>query len=177
MDATKLLEHQHREVEKLFEKFEAAEAKEKHALATLLAQKLLAHMVIEQTIFYPTVFRGNEEAIHEAYEEHHVARGQVMRVLAAEFDDPSDDAKVTALKELIEHHVDEEEKELFPNVRRAHDSKVLAELGATMKREFEALVERRPRTIFARAEACDVLADVTEGSDGHGKTRSLEARG
>lgn len=166
MHAIKLLEHQHREVEKLFEKLEddKATATAKHALVVQLARKLLAHMVIEQTIFYPAVFEANADAIHEAYEEHHIARAQLMRVVAAEFDDDSDDAKVAALRELIEHHVEEEEKELFPAVRRAHDDAWFNELGASMKKEFEALVERRPRTIFSRAEASDVLADVVDGA-------------
>lgn len=162
MDATKFLEHQHREVEKLFKQLGAKKttAAEKRDLVKELAHKLLAHMVVEQTIFYPAVFSADPDAIHEAYEEHHIARGQIMRALDADFSDDADDAKVKALQELIDHHVEEEEKELFPRVRKQVDDAKLNALGASMKAAFEDLAARRARTLFARAEAADVAADV-----------------
>lgn len=161
MDATRLLEQQHREAEALFEKLSDPKKSAQHrAIAQELGAKLLAHMIIEQNTFYPATREAAEEDIHEGYEEHHIARGQIHRILHTDADDETFAAKVKALKELIEHHVKEEEKELFPKVRRALDEERLKELGRAMKRDFDALVERRPRTLFARAEAVDVLADI-----------------
>lgn len=159
MDATQLLEHQHREVEALFARLEKG-ARDPRATAKELAQKLLAHMVIEQTIFYPEVQEADPDAIHEAYEEHHVARAQIARLVAADPDDETFKAKVITLKELIAHHVKEEEEELFPRVRKEVAAERLASLGAAMKKAFEQLVGRLPRTLHARAEAADVLADT-----------------
>lgn len=159
MDATRLLETQHREAEALFASLEKG-TKDGHKTAVELARKLLAHMVIEQTIFYPAVKDADEDAIHEAYEEHHVARVAISRLVSTDADDDTFEARVTTLKELIAHHVKEEEKELFPKVRKALDADRLEELGAAMERDFDRLVERLPRTLHARAEASDVLSDV-----------------
>lgn len=78
----------------------------------------------------------------------------------ADPDDETFKAKVITLKELIEHHVKEEEDELFPRVRKKVAAERLASAGAAMKKEFERLVGRLPRTLHARAEAADVLADT-----------------
>lgn len=159
MDATRLLEKQHREVEALFAALKKG-PKDARKTVKELARKLLAHMVIEQSTFYPAVKDADEDAIHEAYEEHHGARGAIARLLATDDDDETFDAKVTTLEELIAHHVKEEEKELFPKVRKRVEAEQLAALGEAMEEEFDRLVERLPRTLHARAEAVDVLADA-----------------
>lgn len=159
MDATRLLEQQHREVEALFAELEKG-AKDARKTVKELARNLLAHMVIEQAIFYPAVKEAGADAIHEAYEEHHVARVEIARLVATDTDDETFAAKVKTLKELIAHHVKEEEKELFPKVRKRVEAEQLASLGESMKKDFDRLVERLPRTLHARAEAVDVLADV-----------------
>lgn len=158
MDATRLLEQQHREVEALFAELEKG-SKDARKTVKELARNLLAHMVIEQSIFYPAVKEAAPDAIHEAYEEHHVARVEIARLVATETDDETFAAKVKTLKELIAHHVKEEEKELFPKVRKRVETEQLASLGESMEKDFTRLVERLPRTLHARAEAVDVLAD------------------
>lgn len=163
MDATKLLEQQHREVDGLFEKLSASDTKKDAALKALvqeLARKLLTHMIIEQTIFYPAVADVDQDFVHEGYEEHHVARGQIARLAGTSPDEDTFDARVTTLKELIKHHVKEEEQEFFPKIRKKMSAERLNELGVAMKTEFDRQVERLPRTLFARAEAVDVLADT-----------------
>lgn len=104
---------------------------------------------------------ADADGVHEADEEHHIARTQINRLLATEADDETFKAKVIALKELIEHHVKEEEGELFPKARKKVPVERLTTLGAAMKKEFEQLVGRLPRTLHARAESTDVLADAT----------------
>jgi len=138
MKATSLLEHQHRRVEALFKTLESGVADHAAALEEL-ANSLAAHMAIEQDIFYPAVKRLNEELVNESYEEHALAEVALKRLLGT---DPEDDeflARVTALKDLTQHHVEEEEDELFPAVQGAMDKEALEQLGETMQQRFDAV--------------------------------------
>lgn len=139
MKATELLEKQHRKVEGLFEKIESGKG-DKRALVQELAQNLVAHMVIEQEIFYPAVKQVKEDLVLESFEEHAIARFALVRLVKTEADDVSFSARVTALKEIIEHHVEEEEEELFPQVEKAMGDRLLA-LGERMKARFEEALE------------------------------------
>lgn len=150
MNATRLLEQQHREVEALFAKLEKG-GKDARATAKELAQNLLAHMVIEQAIFYPDVNEADEDGVHEAYEEHHIARTQINRLLATEADDETFKAKVIALKELIEHHVKEEEEELFPKVEKALPAAKLEAMGSEMEALFAELSKADMDTLMQRS--------------------------
>jgi len=137
--ATGLLEKQHREVEKLFgEVLGTEDARTRRSTTTEIIDKLTMHTKIEETIFYPAV-RGidTEEAkdlVLEAYEEHHVVK-MILKELP-KLDPKADnfEAKMTVLKEMVEHHVDEEEKEMFPMAERklgADRSRALAERMAS----------------------------------------------
>jgi len=140
MKATSLLEKQHRKVEGIFKKLESGKM-DASALLTELANDLVGHMAIEQTIFYPAVRSVKEDLILEAYEEHAVAELALKRLLATKPDDVTFKAKVTTLKELILHHVKEEEEELFPKVEKALGDEKLDALGKEMKAVFEQAVE------------------------------------
>jgi hemerythrin superfamily protein len=135
--ATDLLTRQHREVEKLFARIEAGKG-DKRALATEIAKNLLAHMIIEQVEFYPATSSLDEDLVLEAYEEHAVARYEIRRMLDS--DEGRLDARATTLKELIEHHVKEEESELFPKVEKHLDGEKLRAMGAKMEALFNELV-------------------------------------
>jgi len=140
MQATKLLSKQHRKVEAIFAKLEKMPS-EPEDLLTELANDLAAHMTIEQEIFYPAVKDVDHDQIFESYEEHALAEVALKRLLAA---DPLADefkARVTALKELIEHHVKEEEEELFPEVENKLETEKLEELGKAMEERFERVVK------------------------------------
>ena len=136
MKATSLLEKQHRKVESLFKQIESGKSEPAPLLAEL-ANELAAHMAIEQESFYPAVRQVKEDLILESYEEHAIAELALKRLLATDPEDISFKARVTTLKELIQHHVEEEEEELFPKVEEAIDEKRLTELGKEMKAEFE----------------------------------------
>jgi iron-sulfur cluster repair protein YtfE (RIC family) len=140
MLATKLLEKQHRKVEAIFAKLES-DSPDAETLLTELANDLAAHMTIEQEIFYPAIQNIDREQVFESYEEHALAEVALKRLLAA---DPSAEefkARVTALKELIEHHVKEEEEELFPQVEKELGEEKLKELGTQMHEQFEKVVK------------------------------------
>jgi len=142
MKATDLLEQQHRKVEAIFAKLEGddAEQGDKQELLEELADDLAGHMTIEQELFYPAVREIDATLVAESLEEHALAELGLRRLLAARGEEPFK-ARVTALKELIQHHVKEEEEELFPEVEKAMDSDKLDELGQRMEQRFEAVVE------------------------------------
>jgi len=140
MKATALLESQHRKVEALFKKLENGRSDPSGVLEEL-ANNLAAHMAIEQEIFYPRVKQIDADVVNESYEEHAVAELALKRLLAADQEDESFMARVTTLKELIEHHVEEEEQELFPTVEEQIDEDELAQLGKAMKARFDEVCE------------------------------------
>ncbi len=136
MKATALLKSQHREVENIFETLEKG-ADDAASQVLELANNLAAHMAIEQNLFYPAVRDIDGKMVAESYEEHAIAELALKRLLSTAGDDPSFAAKVTALKELIEHHVEEEEEELFPNVEDSMDAEQLEALGDEMSTAFD----------------------------------------
>jgi hemerythrin-like domain-containing protein len=140
MKATALLESQHRKVEALFKKLENGRA---DPIATLeeLANSLAAHMAIEQEIFYPRIKSVDADVVNESYEEHAVAELTLKRLLMTDPKEEAFLARVTTLKELIEHHVKEEEQELFPAVEKKLDEDELAQLGKAMKARFDEVFE------------------------------------
>jgi hemerythrin superfamily protein len=136
MKATRLLEKQHRKVEGIFEELEMG-VPDTAAELLELANDLAAHMAIEQDLFYPAVREIDPKLIGESYEEHAIAELALKRLLATADDDPTFAPKVTALKELILRHVEEEEKELFPKVEHRMDPEELEALGDQMSAAFE----------------------------------------
>jgi hemerythrin-like domain-containing protein len=139
MKATALLEHQHRKVEATFKRLEAGKG-DAQGLVVALANDLAAHMVIEQEIFYPAVKAVDKDLVLESYEEHAIAQYALKRLLETKPTAESFHARVTALKELIEHHVEEEESDLFPKVDKKLGDEVDL-LGKKMKARFDEVVE------------------------------------
>lgn len=126
------------------------ESDDENEMSTLfaeLADAFLVHSHIEEEIFYPAVFADRtKEELREAVEEHL----QAKRIIADMLDtDPSDEqwtAKCTVLKEDIQHHVEEEETELFPLVMEQFGEKRIRELGIQMAERAEELQnEGEPR--------------------------------
>ena len=148
INAIELLRSQHEEVESLIEKIENSDDHEKkQALFAEMADKLAAHATIEEKIFYPSVMDGKtRELLLESTEEHLSVKRLLADMLELDVDDEHFDAKLTVLKEQIRHHVhDEEEKELFPKVRRLLSGDELAALGNELLAMFETLIEQQPR--------------------------------
>lgn len=148
MEATTLLTKQHRKVEKLFRKLSGKNASEE--LVIELANELAAHMTIEQEVFYPAVRGVDSDLVLESYEEHSLAEVALKRLLATDLEDDAFHARVTALKELIEHHVKEEEEELFPKVEKALGKEKLEQFGKRMKTRFEEVLEAGYETAVPR---------------------------
>jgi len=132
MNAIKLLMEQHREVEQLFAKLEQGEG-DKQQLFDDLADALAVHTAIEEKLFYPATKNARtEDLLLEAVEEHLGAKRLLADMLDADVEDQAFDAKVKVLKEQVEHHVKEEEVELFPKVSELFSEPALEELGTRL---------------------------------------------
>lgn len=170
MKATALLESQHRKVEALFKKLENGRTDPQVVLEEL-ANSLAAHMAIEQEIFYPKVKEIDADVINESYEEHAVAELALKRLLMTDPEEEAFMARVTTLKELIEHHVQEEEEELFPAVEKKVNEAQLAQLGKLMKARFEEVMEAGFAAAVPRGMA-KTSSDVSKKELSRRKTKS-----
>ena len=138
-DAIVLLRNDHKAVEKLFKRFEGLgddDLVEKRSVVDEVLAELATHTRIEEEVFYPAVREAlpdEEDTVLEGYEEHHVVKGTLAELADLAPDAERFDAKVTVLIEMVRHHVEEEEQEMFPAVREAMGRKALQELGATME--------------------------------------------
>ena len=142
MKATDLLKKQHREVKGLFKKIDGTDnPRMRRQLMQEVARSLEGHTLIEEEIFYPAV-RGletqkAEEMVLEAYEEHHVVKLVLVELPRVNPEDERFEAKMTVLSELIEHHVEEEEKEMFKLAQKLGRDE-LESLGEQIQERFEA---------------------------------------
>lgn len=148
MDATKLLIGDHNRVKGLFSRFNEAEEKQDTAtmqqLAGQIAEELHVHTQVEEQVFYPGVRGADdsiEELVAEGLEEHHVVDQLIEELGGVEAGGEQWTAKLKVLMENVEHHVEEEEGEMFPKVRSKVGNQELEALAAQMsakKRELGA---------------------------------------
>ncbi|AXB79044.1 hemerythrin domain-containing protein [Novosphingobium sp. P6W] len=142
-DAIKLLKDDHKEVKAYFKQYESLEDDaEKQALADKICIALTVHAQIEEEIFYPAARAAidDDDLLDEAEVEHASAKQLIAEIQAMKAGDRLFDAKVTVLGEYIDHHVEEEEKEMFPESR---DSDLdLKELGLQLaERKTQLMAE------------------------------------
>ena len=141
-DAIELLTTDHDEVRQLFAEYEQLAAdeasdEEREELAGQICDALTAHATVEEEIFYPAArdVIDDVDLIDEAVEEHAGARSLIEQIRGMRASDEQYDATVRELQEAIEHHVHEEEQELFPLLRESSlDLQALAD-EMTMRKE------------------------------------------
>jgi hemerythrin superfamily protein len=138
MKATDLLKKQHKQVKALFKKVQKTEnPRERRQLLDQIEQELKMHTKIEEQIFYPAVreidTKKAEEMVLEALEEHHVVDLVLVELPQVDPEDERFEAKMTVLSELVEHHADEEEEEMFPMAEKKLGAEELKALGARME--------------------------------------------
>ena len=142
-DAIAFLTADHREVDEYFEAFEAAsDDVEKKTIADKICLALKVHTQIEEELFYPPARdqTGDDDLIDEAIVEHTGAKILVAQIESMRPGQPLYDAKVKVLAEQVRHHVEEEESELFPEVRETEiDLNALGTKLAARKAELLAL--------------------------------------
>lgn len=139
-DAIALLVDDHRNVKALFKQFEElkegdADDEEKAQLVQEICVELTLHALLEEEIFYPAVRKAidDDDMMDEAEVEHSGAKALIVDLMTGKPGAEQFEAKVTVLGEYIDHHVKEEENEMFPKARKAVDTQALGRKMAARK--------------------------------------------
>ncbi len=146
-DAVSLLEQDHRKVEKLFAEFEQTGNR---SVAMQICQELEVHTTLEEEIVYPVLRDKVDRKMAEEAQREHDEADQLIRKIK----DASGAALqqlVGKLKEAIEHHVDEEENEVFPKMKEV--------LGGELNRMGEKIQQRKPALLGGVAELLDLTKE------------------
>ncbi|MFM2077699.1 MAG: hypothetical protein RJA49_1589 [Actinomycetota bacterium] len=188
--ALQVLKDDHQTVDDLFTQFEQLGPrahKARSAVVGRLIEALTVHAAIEEMVFYPAVRKalaGTNAMVLEALEEHHVVKVLLKELEGMPATDERFVAKVTVLAEIVRHHVDEEEKDLFPQVRSAMTRPQLEELGHELlmakqgvsKRPHPSSPDTPPGNVVAAVIAIPVDAAKNAGEAAVRKVRSLANR-
>lgn len=137
MDAFDLLKADHRKVEELFSRLESARGKAKLRVFEQIKTELDLHTHIEEKIFYPALEKPEQthDLALEAYEEHAVVKNLLKELSRAKTADDEWQAQAKVLQENVEHHVQEEENELFKKADAALSEEDIEGLGERMEAE------------------------------------------
>src|SRR5688500_7092685 len=138
MDAIALLKQDHEEVKKIMEKLDKTTergVKTREELFTKLKSEMTIHETIEEEIFYPALKEHPKakELVLEGYEEHHVVDLIMGEISQTPYEDETWGAKFSVMKENVEHHIEEEEGEMFKQARQVFSKSELEELGTRME--------------------------------------------
>ena len=145
MNALTLLEDDHKDIKKLLNKADDTTERAVKTRAALLREigvKLTAHEKIEEEIFYPALKEHPKakDIVLEGYQEHHVVDLIMGELKDLDVDDEKWGAKFAVMKETIEHHIEEEEGEMFTKARAAFSAEELDELGERMQAMKEEIL-------------------------------------
>ncbi len=138
MNAITMLEEDHAKMRKLLEELESTTergVKTRTELFSTIKGELTIHEIIEEEIFYPELKAHPKarEIVLEAYEEHHVVDLVMKELEDTPVEDESWGAKAKVMKENVEHHMEEEEGEMFKQARSVFDRDELEDLGERME--------------------------------------------
>lgn len=174
MDAITLLKQDHKTVERLFKEFEKAkQPAQQRKLAAKVIEELSVHAAIEEMVFYPAVRERvlqAEDTVLESLEEHHIVKWVLSELEDMKPDHERFKAKMTVLMENVRHHVEEEEQELFPEVRKAIGRKEMTELGAAMESAKKA-APTRPHPRAPDTPPGNIAAGAAAGVMDRAKTK------
>lgn len=139
MDAFNLLKADHRKVEELFSQLESASGQAKMRVFEQIKMELELHTHIEEEIFYPALEKPKQthDLTLEAYEEHDVVKKLLREMSKAKSATEEWQAQAKVLQENVEHHVEEEENELFEKAEAALSEEQIEALGEQMQAEKE----------------------------------------
>ena len=148
--ATTMLKEDHDRVRDLFKRYDDLgdrASAEKQRIASEVCRELMIHARLEEKVFYPACMKGKKDAeriVRESVEEHKIVKTLIAEIGRLSPGDAQFDAKVTVLKENVEHHAKEEEDDLFPEAEDLLDDNALRRLGARMK-HLRAQLQGRAR--------------------------------
>ncbi|MGQ2965253.1 hemerythrin domain-containing protein [Methylophilus sp.] len=158
-DVIVLLKNDHAEVKKMFKQFdklaEKGDNKGKVQIANKICAELIAHTMAEEEAFYPGARAAidDDAMLNEAVVEHDSAKDLIAQIQSMDPADPMYDAKVTVLGEYINHHVEEEETEMFPEVRKSKELDL---------RELAVTFSRRKQEILGQLQGADGEIDAQQ---------------
>jgi hemerythrin superfamily protein len=181
MDAITLLKQDHRTVEKLFKQFEKAgdnAHKTKRKIVDQVIEELSKHAAIEEQVFYPAVreeVKDVEDLTLEALEEHHVVKWTLSELEGMSPEHERFTAKMTVLMESVRHHVEEEEGEMFPEVRKALGRKKLGALGDQME-SLKGIAPTRPHPKAPDEPPANLIANTGAGAVDQVRSSAKKAR-
>ena len=137
MNAIELLKQDHDKVDRLFQKVKGSEEDKHKELFEQIKQELEVHTHIEETIFYPKMQEEEElkDIVLEGIEEHHQAKMFLRELSNLSDDSEKFEPKLKVLMEDVEHHVQEEEGQMFPKIEKIFDEATLEDLGKQMEEE------------------------------------------
>lgn len=163
-----MLKADHQKVKGLFSRFESAGEEQKGEIFRQIMMELQVHTKIEEEIFYPAVKKMDNEMALEAEEEHNIVDWIIVQMKKLSPGDENYDAKFTTLKENVEHHIEEEEKEMFPEAQQKLGGQLEA-LGKQMMARKEALMKR---ATASQASSSTTRSRTSGSSRSRGGTRS-----
>ena len=143
MDAMKLLKDDHEKVKKMLKELASTTergVKTREELFTKVKQELEVHEAIEEEIFYPELkaHPKAKDIVLEGFQEHHVVDLLMGELESLDVSDEAWGPKAIVMKENIEHHIEEEEGEMFTQARRVFDREELDQLGERMAARKES---------------------------------------
>jgi hemerythrin-like domain-containing protein len=156
LDAIQLLLEDHRKVKKLLAELDSTTErgiKTRERLFAAIKAELTVHEIIEEEIFYPTLKEHPRarDIVLEGYEEHHVVDTLMGELSELSVDDETWGAKAKVMQENIEHHIEEEEGDMFARARQVFDRDELEQLGDAMAaRKDEAMQELERSRLVAK---------------------------
>jgi hemerythrin-like domain-containing protein len=147
MNAFQLLKEDHKKVDGLFKQLEPTTERAEKTRTELferLRQELDIHARIEEAVFYPAIKQAAEtrEIVLEGFEEHHVVKLLLKELEDVPVDTEQWTAKLKVLQENVEHHVEEEEGEMFQKARQVLSEDDIDRLGAEMEEEKKRLLQQ-----------------------------------
>lgn len=173
MDAFSLLKADHRKVEELFQQLESARGQRKLRVFEQIKQELELHAEIEEQVFYPALEEPEQthDLTLEAYEEHALVKKLLRELSRARTPNEEWEAKAKVLQENVEHHVEEEENELFKKAQAALGDEAIESLG----QRLEMAKTRKQGGAAKKAASSKKSAASKKSASGGTKKRATKA--
>ena len=125
MNAIEVLKNDHQRVRDLFFRFgEATSIQQKERLSNQIFNELTIHTLVEEALFYPLIEETEPDMIDEAMDEHDTVDDLIEELKEMRLDVPEFEIKIADLRAAVAHHVEEEEREMFPLAQREHASRL-----------------------------------------------------
>lgn len=180
MDVTRILEADHREAEALFANIEKAEGKARQPFIDELTKALLAHMELEESVVYPAMEPVvGHEPVQEGETEHELGRKGLDDMNKLAPDEPGFGAALEAVKAGISHHVEEEENDVFPKLRKEGKSALEKMATPFMKKRLELGLPMEADAIAKASTKDELVAEAqsagVEGAASMTKDQLAEA--